>query len=55
MEVLREKLDLMANWVKELVETLGYSSRPVSKIDKATQIRLKLVEKLERDGKRTVY
>ncbi len=55
MVVLREKHDLIANWIKELVETLGYSSRPVSKIDRATQMRLKLIEKLERDGERIVY
>ncbi len=55
MDMLREKLDLLANWLKELAETLGYSPRPVSKIGRATQMRQKLLEKLEREGERIVY
>ncbi len=55
MDMLREKLDLLANWLKEFAETLGYSPRPISKIDRATQMRQKLLEKLEREGERIVY
>ncbi|MBT4510691.1 MAG: hypothetical protein HOC20_00585 [Chloroflexi bacterium] len=55
MDVLKVKLDLLVNYLKELAETLGYGPSPTSKIDRATQMRQKLIERLERKGERIVY